>query len=204
MMMSKKNGSISGLMQSNLCNRGMICVGFFVLVFSQAAQSQSTQPQSARPQTTSSTTKTVEQTFLYIKSTLDTFRGTGRLVNNPGIDGADLEVFIDFLAEFEATFSVEFSPVSAMCNYYLDPENSRMTIEERAEIAFSFLSELDKRISRYSKAAEEFDEMIEVEFGQLVLEQIKELKLHASSHQRLPSSQFDEEAVISFLDSACV
>lgn len=165
-----------------------------MLVFSQAVQAQPI----------NNAAKTVDQTFLYIKSTLDTFRGTGRLINNPGIDGADLEAFIDFLAEFEATFSAEFSPASAMCNYYLDPENSRMTIEERAEIAFSFLSDLDKRISRYSKTAAEFDEMIKVEFGQMVLDQIKELKLHASSHQQLPSSQFDEEAVISFLDSACI
>lgn len=194
MMMRKKSRSLFEPVQSKLFNLGMIWAGLFVLVFSQAAQSQPA----------SSAAETVEQTFLYIKSTLDTFRATGRLVNNPGIDGADLEVFIDFLAEFEAVFSIEFSPASAMCSYYLDSENSRMTIEERAEIAFSFLSELDKRISHYSKAAEEFDEMIEVEFGQLVLEQIEKFKLQASSHQRLPSSKFDEAAVISFLDSACI
>ena len=36
-----------------------------------------------------------EQTYSYIASTLNTFRTTGRLVNNPGIDGSDLEAFLD-------------------------------------------------------------------------------------------------------------
>lgn len=196
MMMTRKSHSLFEMLQGSHSNLTMIWSLLFVLVFSQAAQSQ--------PQSTRSTVDTVEQTFLYIKSTLDTFRNTGRLVNNPGIDGADLEIFIDFLTEFESIFSIEFLPTSAMCNYYLDSENSRMTIEERAEIAFSFLSGIEIRIDRYSKAAEEFDEMIEIEFGQLVLEQIEEIKTRSSSHQRLPSSQFDEAAVISFLDSACI
>lgn len=150
------------------------------------------------------TIDSVEQTYLYIKSTLDTFHGTGRLVNNPGIDGADLEVFVALLAEFEIAFSKEFLPDSAMCTFYMDAQNSRMTIEERAEIAFTFLSQLENRKARYAEAAEDFDETIEYEFGRLVLEQIDALKPLASSHQRLPSSQFDEAAIISFLDSACI
>ena len=33
-----------------------------------------------------------EQTYSYISSTLNTFRTTGRLVSNPGVDGSDLEL----------------------------------------------------------------------------------------------------------------
>ena len=73
-----------------------------------------------------------EQTFVYISSTLNIFKTTGRLVNNPGIDGSDLESFIELLEYYSEEFSKEFNADSAMCGYYLNPENSRMTIEEKA------------------------------------------------------------------------
>ena len=44
-----------------------------------------------------STIAGAEASFSYIASTLQSFRHTGRLVNNPGIDGAELEAFIDLL-----------------------------------------------------------------------------------------------------------
>ena len=53
--------------------------------------------------------------FNYIASTLQTFRGSGRLVNNPGIDGADLEYFIALLEEAYQGFSRDFNSESAMC-----------------------------------------------------------------------------------------
>ena len=64
-----------------------------------------------------------EQTFVYISSTLNIFKTTGRLVNNPGIDGSDLESFIELLEYYSEEFSKEFNVDSAMCGYYLNPEN---------------------------------------------------------------------------------
>lgn len=144
-----------------------------------------------------------DQTFAYIKSTLDTFNGSGRLVNNPGIDGADLEAFIEVLTEFDLAFRQEFSSKSAMCTFYLDPNNARLTIEERAEIAFSTLSGLSERVERYKEIAQEFAARIEVEFGSMVLGNIKDLETVAVSYLHLPASDFDEAAQISFIDAAC-
>lgn len=144
-----------------------------------------------------------DQAFAYIKSTLDTFNGTGRLVKNPGIDGADLEAFIAVLDEFDLAFRQEFSNNSALCRFYLDPNNSRLTIEERAEIAFSTLSSLDRRVANYKGLVEEFAAKIRDEFGSIVLENIQEFEKTAVSYLRLPSSNFDEAAQISFIDSAC-
>ncbi len=155
------------------------------------------------PISVAQTNSEADNTFAYIKSTLDTFNGSGRLVNNPGIDGADLEPFIDVLSEFELAFRKEFSPNSAMCTFYLDPENARLTIEERAEIAFSMMSDLNDRRAAYNALANEFSTRIESEFGSIVLGNIEKLEDIAVSYLRLPSSNFDEAAQISFLDAAC-
>ena len=144
-----------------------------------------------------------EQTFAYISSTLNTFKTTGRLVNNPGIDGSDLESFIELLERYSEEFSKEFNADSAMCGYYLNPENSRMTIEEKAQISFSFLSSLETRIEHYLAVIEDFQEELAEEFGTFLLSNINEFKVESVSHLRLPSSELDEAAVISFLDSTC-
>lgn len=144
-----------------------------------------------------------EASFHYIVSTLKTFNDSGRLVNNPGIDGADLEHFILLLREAYRDFSGDFNSESAMCRFYRDPENSRMTIEERAEISFSYLRDLESRIERIETANLNFKEELELQFGRIVLENIGTTKLNSMSSQRLPASQFDEAATISFLDAMC-
>ena len=45
-----------------------------------------------------------ESSFSYISNTLQAFRESGRLVNNPGIDGSDLEFFIALLDESHLQF----------------------------------------------------------------------------------------------------
>ena len=145
-----------------------------------------------------------EQTYSYISSTLNTFRTTGRLVNNPGIDGSDLEAFLDLLDNYFGQFSSEFNSESNVCEFYRDPENNKMAIEERAAISFSFLRDLEERVDHYITVNEDFLEQLAEEFGTFVLDNINELKENSSSYQRLPSSLFDEAAVISFLDSNCI
>lgn len=144
-----------------------------------------------------------EASFRYIASTLRSFRDSGRLVNNPGIDGADLEEFFRFLSDFYAQFSRDFGADSAMCQFYTDPENSRMTIEERAEIGFSFLWDTDDRVARYLAVDGDFQETMEREFGSILLANINTIKQEAISNQRLPTSNFDEAAKINFADTAC-
>ncbi|MBS24961.1 MAG: hypothetical protein CMQ28_04900 [Gammaproteobacteria bacterium] len=137
-------------------------------------------------------------------STLRTFRETGRLVNNPGVDGSDLEAFIELLDFYYDQFSSGFNSDSAMCRFYRDPDNGRMTIEERAEISFSLLRELPDRIERYITVDEDFQNELADEFGTFLLDNINQIKIASLSNQQLPSSEFDEAAVISFIDSACI
>lgn len=145
-----------------------------------------------------------EASFSYIASTLQTFRNTGRLVNNPGIDGADLEAFIDLLEFYYDEFSRGFNRDSAMCQFYLDPENGRMTIEDKAALSFSFLRDLDDRVELYMSVDEEFQNQVVDEFGSFLLDKINADKLESSNSQRLPASEFDEAAIISFIDSMCI
>ncbi len=151
-----------------------------------------------------SSIESAEQSFRYINNTLQTFRNTGRLTNNPGVDGSDLEAFMGLLEFYYEEFSSEFNSNSSMCQFYRDPENGRMTIEERAEISFGLLRDLDERIQRYIATDEEFQNEVADEFGTFLLDNINEIKTESVSNQQLPSSQFDEAAVISFIDSVCV
>jgi len=144
-----------------------------------------------------------EASFRYIASTLRRFRDSGRLVNNPGIDGADFEEFFSLLRDFYTRFSRDFGADSAMCQFYTDPENSRMTIEDRAELGFSFMLELDDRLARYMQVDRDFQEAVEKEFGSILLANINAAKGDSVSNQRLPTSEFDEAARINFADTAC-
>ena len=147
--------------------------------------------------------ESARQSFTYITSTLNAFNSTGRLVKNPGIDGADLEAFIDVLDIYREQFSSSFNLDSSMCQFYLDSENARMSLEEKAKIAFSFLADLTSRLDRFEGVDADFQKTLEVEFGSLILEQIRRQKLTVVSHQQLPTSDFGEAAVITFIDSAC-
>ena len=144
-----------------------------------------------------------EASFRYIASTLRRFHDSGRLVNNPGIDGADLEEYFSLLRDFYTRFSQDFGADSAMCQFYTDPENSRMTIADRAELGFSFLLELDDRVVRYLQVERDFQEAVEREFGSILLSNINNAKGDTVSNQRLPTSEFDEAARINFADTAC-
>ena len=145
-----------------------------------------------------------EQTYLYISSTLYTFKTTGRLVNNPGVDGSDLESFLELLEFYSDEFSDEFNSESSMCEFYLNPQNSRMTIEEKAQVSFSFLGSLDERVEHYLFVNGNFQEELAEEFGTFLLDNINQAKKQSASHLRLPSASFDEAAAVNFLDSTCL
>ena len=144
-----------------------------------------------------------EASFTYISSTLQTFRATGRQADYPGFDSSDMEDFVALLDESYLRFSRDFNSESAMCRFYRDPENGRMTIEERAELSFSFLRDPDARVTRFLAANAKFKSSIEERFGRIVLDNINARKLESLSNQWLPSSAFDEAAKINFLDSMC-
>ena len=86
----------------------------------------------------------------------------------------------------------------------MDPENGRMTIEDREGLSFSFLRDLDDRVELYLSVDEEFQNQVVDEFGSFLLDNINEDKLVSINSQRLPSSDFDEAAIISFIDSVCI
>ena len=153
-------------------------------------------------QVTVASTASAESSFKYIANTLTAFRTTGRLTNNPGIDGADLEHFILLLDEYYNQFTQGFGSNSAMCSFYRDPENGRMTIEERGELAFSFLRDLPARLDRYISIDQDFQDEVEIQFGSILKDNINVIKLDAVSNQRLPASEFDEAAKINFADTA--
>lgn len=118
-------------------------------------------------------TPDAEASFNYISSSLQTIRSSG------------------------------FNSESAMCRFYRDPENARMTIEERAELSKLYLRSPEARAEQFETTNREFLLALEARFGADVLQAINATKLESVSNQRLPSSSFDEAATISFLDAMC-
>lgn len=144
-----------------------------------------------------------ESSFAYIASSLQTFQRTGRLADNPGIDGADLEFFIDLLETWYGEFRRNFGPASVTCAFYMDPANGRMTIEERAQLSFGMLPDLEARNARYIAVDREFQADVVAHFGSLLLRNINDAKTAARSNQRLPTANFEQSVIINFLDTAC-
>ncbi len=145
-----------------------------------------------------------EDSYKYIATTLQTFRRTGRLANNPGVDGADLEHYLELLQTYYEEFRRDFGPDSAVCTFYLDPENGLMTIEDRAEQSFSRLRNLTERNARYIAVDREFQVEMEDHFGSILLDAINAAKDSVESNHRLPSANFEQSVIISFLDTTCV
>lgn len=145
-----------------------------------------------------------EASFKYIATTLQTFRRTGRLANNPGVDGADLEHYLELLQTYYEEFQRDFGPDSAMCTFYRDPGNGRMTIEDRAEQSFSMLPGLAERNARYIAVDREFQAEMEDHFGSILLDAINVAKESVTGNQRLPSANFEQSVMINFLDTSCV
>ena len=144
-----------------------------------------------------------EASFKYLANTLQTFRRTGRLPNNPGVDGADLEHFIELLQTYYDQFRLDFGPNSTACTFYMSPANGRMTIEDRAELSFSMLRKLPDRNARFIAVDKEFQAEVEDHFGSLLLDNINEAKATSTSNQRLPSADFEQSIIINFLDTSC-
>ena len=60
------------------------------------------------------------------------------------------------------------------------------------------------KAEQYAQIDEDFLNLIEREFGTILQEDLIAAKQQAVSNQRLPSSGFDEAAVINFADTACI
>ena len=111
---------------------------------------------------------------------------------------------MDLLEEFHGRFLRDIGPDSPMCSFYRDPENGRMTIEDRAEIAYSFLPQLENRLRRYVEIDAAFQDEVANSFGTRVLDRINQIRAESVSNQMLPTWEFDEAARIAFADSMCI
>lgn len=143
-----------------------------------------------------------EASFHFIVTALQT-RGEESLPSGLGIAAADQARFVALLELAYQDFSQDFNSESAMCRFYRDPENGRMTIEERADLSRLYLRDLDARLERIVAANATFKEALTEQFGSELLANIDAAKQGAVSNQRLPTSRFDEAALISFLDAMC-
>ncbi|MSR11807.1 MAG: hypothetical protein EXR84_08415 [Gammaproteobacteria bacterium] len=167
----------------------VIALGFAVLTPTASAQSE---------------LASAEASFKYIANNLQSFLRTGHLADNPGVDGSDLEHYLELLETFYVEFRRDFGPDSVMCTFYHDPLNGRMTIEDRAELSFGILRNLPERNARYVAVDVEFKQELEDHFGSRLLDNINRAKTTVGSNQRLPSANFEQSLIINFLDTNCV
>ena len=84
----------------------------------------------------------VESTFKFVANVLATYRRTGRLLDAIGIDGSEYIHFIQLLESSYGDFTRDFSAASEFCQFYQDPQNGIMEIEERAMLGFQYLPDL--------------------------------------------------------------
>ncbi len=148
--------------------------------------------------------ESAEQSVHYVAATLRAYRNSGRFADNPGIDEADMGRFIELPEDIQVRFPRNIGPDSPMCNFYRDPENARMTIEERAGIAHGFLPSLENRLRRYVEIDAAFRDALVDNFGSRALERINRIRSESVSSAMLPIREYDEAARIAFADSMCM
>ena len=111
--------------------------------------------------------------------------------------------FIELLEDIQVRFPRSIGPDSPMCNFYRNPENARMTIEERAGIAYGFLPSLENRLRRYVEIDAAFRNALVDNFGSRALERINRIRSEYVSSAMLPIRKYDEAVRIAF-DSMCM
>ena len=144
-----------------------------------------------------------DATFKFIASQLQSFERTGQIDASLGLDGSEYEDWLELLRTTYAQFKRGFTADSALCRTYLDPENGRMEIEERAQLAISLLPTLEQRLRYYQDQDALFQEAVQTSFGGGLLSRIDAQKGAASNYEYLPSWNLNVEEAIHFADTAC-
>jgi hypothetical protein len=144
-----------------------------------------------------------EQSFTFIASTLQAYNRDGRIEEEIGIGQDRLQDFIDLLTLHYREFTEGFSPTSNFCNFYRDPDNGLIEIEERAVLAFQYLPALPRRVERFINVDQQFMEQLEGSFGAAVLASVDRLKTQARHFEYLPAGEMYGEDMINFADTAC-
>lgn len=144
-----------------------------------------------------------EQSFKFIAITLQGFRRAIGIDNEIGVNASDYEGFAALLEQHYLDFTDGFRPDSNFCNFYHDPDNAIMEIEQRAALAFQYLPELQGRLERYVNLDRQFKLQLRINFGQTVLENIQRLKPDAVTFEYLPIYEMDGSQTVNFADTAC-
>jgi hypothetical protein len=145
----------------------------------------------------------VESTFKFVANVLGTFQRTGRLLDAIGIDGAEYQHFIQLLERSYGEFTRDFSTESRFCQFYLDPENGIMEIEERAVLGYQYLPDLSVRLEYFQQLHSRFEQDVQESYGGQVLDRIRVIKSDITSFEYLPTQELEGAQAINFADTAC-
>jgi len=144
-----------------------------------------------------------QSTFKFVANVLGNFQRTGRLYDEIGIDGSEYQHFIELLESTYEEFTRNFSPVSEFCQFYHDPKNGIMEIEERAVLGFQYLPDLSGRVENFQRLNRQFEQDVLESYGGQVLERIHQLKTNTTSFEYLPIQDLDATEIVNFADTAC-
>ncbi len=150
-----------------------------------------------------SESQSAEASYAYLQQTLQSYRQTGRLANNPGIDGAELEVFIDLLDQHHRRFAKDFHVDSAMCTSYRNSEDGEQSDVERARASLALLPTPGELVTHFLASDRDFQNELEYEFGRIVLENINRAKYALSNELALPIEAMDDASLAAFVAVAC-
>lgn len=159
--------------------------------------------QSGQAATEEEAIASAEASFKFIASSLQHFQRSGQIDSVLGLDGSEYEDFLALMRSSYGEFKQGFERGSALCRFYLDPENGRIEIEERANMGMQYLPALSARLQRYREVDARFQEMLVNSFGGGLLNRIQNLKYQATSYEYLPSWDLNAAEAIQFADTAC-
>ncbi|MFM1895449.1 MAG: hypothetical protein RLZZ385_523 [Pseudomonadota bacterium] len=144
-----------------------------------------------------------DATFRFVAASLQAVRREGQFPAALQLMDGQAVLLLDLLDQSYHRYKQGVEPDSPFCRFYMDPENGRMEIEERAAKAFLYLPPLASRLERYHQATLEFEDKVRRGLGDSVWTHIAAARLQAASFEYLPSWELAAEEKIHFADTVC-
>lgn len=144
-----------------------------------------------------------ETTFKWVAATLRSLDREGALPATLALPDGRQDVFIALLREAYAGYTRGIAPNDPFCRYFLDPENGRVELEDRATRGFGLLPPLADRLRHFAEVTEALRTGVIAQVGGETWTAIEAQRRSAVSFEYLPVWALDAAERVHFADTAC-
>lgn len=145
----------------------------------------------------------IEASYKFIAGSLQQYRRDGRLPVDFGLSQEQQVRLVSLMQVAYAGFRRGLEVDGRFCRFYLDPQNGRIELEERALLAMNYLPSVTARMEHYRATELGFQQQVREIFGAGLLEVIESRKHEVGSYEYLPVLELDGAESVHLADTFC-